>query len=76
MRPGMQDRVTKGVCLLCDSRAGRRGLCGSHYFMFRRKMLAKPTKATRKAFATRQVKAGRILAAHAIYQIRRENPFE
>ena len=67
-------RAKSGSCLLCDSKAGNRGLCNAHYLQFYKTMNALP-KRERAEFEAEQVKEGRILASGQIRQIRKPNPF-
>ena len=48
-----------GGCLICGSRVFQRGLCQSHYFLYRRTLQAiKPAK--RAAFEKTMIRSGRL----------------
>jgi hypothetical protein len=76
-RPLEQKTIAKaksGKCLLCESKAGSRGLCNAHYLQFYKTLTALP-KRERIEFEAEQIREGRILPSGHIRQIRKPNPF-
>lgn len=67
-------RVKAGKCLHCDKPASRRGLCGTHYFAYRRAKAGK-TRAEAIELDTKAIQAGKILPDGMTRQIRSPNPF-
>jgi len=59
----VRERVEKGLCLICDCQASKRGLCDKHvnaYYHTRRGM----SKKEQAAFDARLIRAGKLLPAH------------
>ncbi len=71
----VKEKVQAGKCLLCDSPGdSNRGLCCSHYFEFRRKLLSLP-KSKRLAFESEQIREGRILASGQLRELKTVDAF-
>ena len=68
------ERVKTGLCLHCDNRATRRGLCSMHYQQFRREMLAQPTRE-RAAWVLSKVRDGLVLNNREVDAINKTNIF-
>lgn len=69
-------KVKKCQCLIegCDKKPVRRGICFTHYHMFRRRLLEQP-KVERKEFERRNITQGKILPVGAVAQLKRDDPF-
>ena len=68
------ERAKTRVCLHCESRSSKRGLCSKHYEQFRR---AGAAQAPRKRIEWEcdQIRDGKVLAANLIIRLDSDNVF-
>lgn len=70
----VDERVRSGICLVCDAKAERRGLCMNHYQFFLRRHKAKGKDAAE--FEAACIREGRILPVGRMREIKQDNPFD
>lgn len=68
------ERAKTQLCLHCDSKAKKRGLCDRHYQQFIRARNLKPKKQWAD-FEVRQIKDGKILNVGQVHEIKSDSPF-
>lgn len=69
----VHERVRSGLCLLCDAKADRRGLCMNHYMTFLRRQREHGDKAA--DFEAACIREGKILASGQMREIKQDDPF-
>jgi hypothetical protein len=71
----IKDRVLAGKCLCCESIARQRGLCWNCYYAYRSTKLQKKNATEAARYDTACVRAGKILPAGKVREIKSTNPF-
>ena len=75
IRKQVEERAATGLCLHCDGKATRLGLCNHHYHQFRMTLLQKQ-EAERELWKARQVREGKVLRTRQGQRTDIANPFE
>lgn len=71
-----KERVISGKCLCCESIARQRGLCWNCYYAYRSTKLQKKSATEAAKYDTACVRAGKILPAGKVREIKSTNPFK
>lgn len=71
---GVVERAKAGLCLHCESKSVKRGLCCKHYEQFRRAKADQP-KADRADWEVDQIRDGKVLNGLQIIEIKGTNVF-
>lgn len=70
----VEDQVRSGVCLVCQAKAARRGLCMNHYQLFLRRFKARDKRSAAE-FEAACIREGKILPSGRMRELKTNDPF-